>query len=117
MKVRQARTAVERRVRRELRTVRAMIGLHCRDRHGCGSGLCDRCGALWEYARQRVERCPFRDDKPTCLRCTVHCFRPEMREAIRAAMRYAGPRMPWRHPVLALLHLLEERSGPRSPAR
>ncbi len=94
-----------------------MIGLHCRDRHGCGPGRCDRCGALWEYTRQRVERCPFRDDKPTCLRCTVHCFRPEMREEIRAAMRYAGPRMPWRHPVLALLHLLDERSGQRSPAR
>jgi len=30
-----------------------------------------------------------------------------MRERIRAVMRYAGPRMLWRHPLLALLHLAD----------
>jgi hypothetical protein len=28
-----------------------------------------------------------------------------MREQVRAVMRYAGPRMLWRHPILALEHL------------
>jgi hypothetical protein len=28
-----------------------------------------------------------------------------MRETVRAVMRYAGPRMIWRHPVLALAHV------------
>jgi hypothetical protein len=41
----------------------------------------------------------------TCAKCPVHCYRPELRERIRAVMRYAGPRMLFRHPRLAILHL------------
>lgn len=104
--------SAERRVRRELKTVRAMIGLHCRGLHGAGRDLCAECESLWEYARQRVERCPFRPEKPTCLNCPVHCYKPEMRERIRAVMRYAGPRMMWRHPVLTLFHLIDGRKTP-----
>jgi predicted amidophosphoribosyltransferase len=97
-------TTAERRTRLELKTVRVMIGLYCRDRHDGGRELCDDCRALWEYAQQRVGRCPFRADKPTCVNCTVHCFKPAMREQIRVVMRYAGPRMVWRHPILSLFH-------------
>jgi hypothetical protein len=34
-----------------------------------------------------------------------------MRARIRAVMRYAGPRMLFRHPVLAFFHLLDRRRG------
>lgn len=103
-----------RRIRRELATVRAMILLHCRHRHGPerparGGSLCAACDELWDYARERVERCRFGDGKPTCAACPVHCFKPSMRESIRAVMRYSGPRMLWRHPLLALLHLADGR--------
>jgi hypothetical protein len=30
-----------------------------------------------------------------------------MRERVRVAMRYAGPRMLFRHPIMALLHLID----------
>ncbi len=30
----------------------------------------------------------------------------DMRVRVRAVMRYAGPRMLWRHPALAIRHLL-----------
>jgi hypothetical protein len=106
-------TPTERRTRRELRTVRVMLDLHCRARHGGGRELCADCRALWEYAQQRIDRCRFRPDKPTCRDCPVHCFKPAMREEIRRAMRYAGPRMLWRHPILALFHLLDGRRTPR----
>ena len=43
----------------------------------------------------------FGDDKPTCANCKVHCYSEAMRERVRDVMRYAGPRMLWRHPVLA----------------
>ncbi|NMC70154.1 MAG: nitrous oxide-stimulated promoter family protein [Myxococcales bacterium] len=93
-----------------MRTVRVMIEMYCRAHHGAvPGGLCPECAELWEYSRQRVERCPFGRDKPTCLRCTVHCFRAEARDRIRAVMRYAGPRMSVRHPILSLLHLLDGR--------
>jgi len=107
-----------RRIRREMKTVRLMIGMYCRDRHGGGRDLCGECGSLWSYAEQRVGRCPFLDEKPTCVNCPVHCYSPAMRERIRLVMRHAGPRMAWRHPVLSLFHFLDgRRKGPSKSAR
>ena len=34
-----------------------------------------------------------------------------MRDRIRAVMRYADPRMLFRHPILAVLHLLDGLRG------
>ena len=45
------------------------------------------------YARLRLEKCRYGADKPTCAKCTTHCYRPAMRERVRAVMRYSGPRM------------------------
>ncbi len=95
------------RLRRERRTVAAMVALACRDLHGGRDGLCPGCAELLDYAARRIERCPFGDGKPACAACPVHCYRPEPRERMRTIMRYAGPRMPWRHPLLALAHLLD----------
>jgi hypothetical protein len=96
-----------------------MIELYCRDRHRPARPPCDECETLWRYVEERLARCPLATDKPTCLRCTVHCFQPAMRERIRAVMRHAGPRMTWRHPLLALRHLLDGRRKPaaRRPGR
>jgi predicted amidophosphoribosyltransferase len=98
-----------RRLRRELKTVRTMIGIYCRGHHAPDAPLCPDCSALWHYSRERVHRCPFGEAKSTCAKCTVHCYKPEMRERIREVMRYAGPRMPARHPVLTLYHFLDGR--------
>jgi len=86
-----------------------MIGIYCRDQHGNSHGLCPECEALEGYARQRLHACPFQEGKTTCARCPVHCYRPGMRERIRAVMRYAGPRMIYRYPVLTLFHLADGR--------
>ena len=108
------------RLRRERRTVDAMIAITCRDLHGRRRrDLCPDCAELADYARLRLERCPFGTTKPTCGNCKVHCYRPEMRERIQQVMRHAGPRMVLRHPALALLHLLvdERRPAPAKPPR
>jgi hypothetical protein len=84
-----------------------MIAMRCREVHG--GGACRECEDLGAYVRLRVDRCPFGPAKATCARCTVHCYRPDMRERIRAVMRFAGPRMAWRHPILSLLHLFDGR--------
>jgi len=97
------------RLARELATVRAMVAIRCRDRHGCGGDLCSECEELMDYATRRLDRCVFGDDKPTCANCTVHCYNAEMRERVRTVMRYAGPRMMWRHPLLALAHVVDGR--------
>ena len=104
--------------RRERDPIGAMIGIYCHDRHRRRRGLCPECGALFDYAERRLERCLFGDDKPTCARCPVHCYQPAMRERIREVMRYAGPRMTWRHPILALRHFLHGRGeAPPHPRR
>lgn len=94
------------RMTREARTIEAMIRIYCRGQHGTRAGLCPECTSLQEYAGLRLEKCPYQEEKTTCAKCPVHCYKQTMREQIRAVMRYAGPRMLWRHPVLALLHLL-----------
>jgi hypothetical protein len=101
------------RLERELRTVGAMLRISCRDRHGQAErgaqGLCTNCDALLDYARKRLAACPFGADKPTCVQCVIHCYGPMQREAMREVMRYAGPRMIWRHPLLAVAHIADGR--------
>jgi hypothetical protein len=96
------------RLRREQRTLDAMIGLYCGANHASEkNSLCDDCRELQGYAHARLRRCPFQEEKPTCANCPIHCYRPEMRERIREVMRFAGPRMLLHHPILALLHLID----------
>jgi hypothetical protein len=91
------------RLARERKLVHAMIAVHCRDEHGSRE-LCDSCRAIADYADQRLAHCPFGAEKPTCAKCTVHCYRRDMREVVREVMRRSGPKMLWRHPWLAFLH-------------
>lgn len=100
--------AAGRRLSRERKTLEAMIRLRCRNVHRPErGGLCGECRDLLRYAEGRLAKCPFGEEKPTCARCPVHCYRPEMRERIREVMRYAGPRMIREHPWLALMHMLD----------
>ena len=101
------------RIEREKRTVAAMVRIHCRGRHGTRRGLCPECTALLEYARARLDGCRFGEAKPTCGGCAIHCYGPDMRVRIREVMRYAGPRMMLRHPVMAVRHLVDGRRRPR----
>jgi hypothetical protein len=94
--------------RRELRTIEAMVRMYCRHHHG-GRPLCPDCTELMQYASVRLERCVFGDAKPTCANCVVHCYSDDMREKVRVVMRWAGPRMLWRHPVLGITHLIDGR--------
>jgi hypothetical protein len=107
-----------RRIRREKKTISIMIEMYCRDHHGTAQpSLCGKCGALRAYAMQRIDKCPFCLAKPTCANCPIHCYKPDRREEVRQVMRYAGPRMLKRHPVLALLHIIDGRRQVETPTR
>jgi hypothetical protein len=95
------------RLEREWQTVSAMIHIHCHGTHRTTAGLCGECSGLLEYAALRLQRCVFGGEKPTCANCPVHCYQRNRREQIKAVMRYAGPRMLWRRPGLALRHWLD----------
>ena len=98
---------LERRIQREKKTLAVMAGMYCRDHHGGGAVLCAGCAGLVEYAFRKIEKCPILSDKPPCNECTIHCYRSIMRERVRQVMRYSGPRMVYRHPVLALRHKID----------
>jgi len=97
-----------RRLRRERRTVRIMVGLYCSHHHGT-QALCPDCEELAAYADRRLDLCPYDSEKPSCTNCPIHCYRPEPRERMREVMRFAGPRMLARHPYLAIRHLMDDR--------
>ncbi len=102
-------SAAPRRIEREKHTIGVMIGMYCADHHDRGGDVCARCDELRTYAFARIDKCPFHFAKPTCVNCPIHCYRTDMRERVRSVMRYAGPRMPLRHPWLALMHVLDGR--------
>ena len=94
-----------RRIEWEKRTVRHMIELWCRGKHG-GNNLCEECQSLLDYSLARLEHCRFGEKKTKCHKCAVHCYRPEMRARIREVMRYSGPRMILCHPLEALRYMI-----------
>jgi Nitrous oxide-stimulated promoter len=92
----------------EKKTLIAMISIYCESVHE-GKELCDECSKLREYAIQRIDRCIFGHGKPACKKCTVHCYSAKKREEISTVMRFSGPAMLYKHPVLAILHLIKEK--------
>ena len=97
------------RIEEEKSVVEQMIRLYCRKHEG-NVELCPRCSELLDYARSRLDRCRYGGQKPTCKKCPIHCYRPEMKERVRRVMRWAGPRMVFYHPLVAIGHLLREMS-------
>ena len=99
---------VETRRKKEKEVLEEMIAIYCHGNHGTKKkdGLCPECAKLNEYAQMRTDKCPFMETKTFCSNCKVHCYKPEMRAKIKEVMRYAGPRMMFYHPLLAILHPL-----------
>ena len=96
-------------IAREYRTADVMVRLYCRKKHGSRGDLCEDCAELLAFAAQRLGKCPFHADKMPCSECPVHCYREPYRTRIREVMRFAGPRLLFRHPILAVEHLLLRR--------
>ena len=106
---------------REKRTFELMLRIYCRAHHGTGQQLCADCHQLLQSACIRLTKCPFGSSKPACGKCPHNCHAPTERSKIRTVMTFAGPRMLWRHPLLAMLHLWDSRRcahdvGRKSPS-
>jgi len=97
------------RLKREHATLVCMARIYCADHHEPGeTGLCEQCAKLMRYSARRLAKCPYGQAKPTCANCPIHCYKKKQRAEVRAIMRYAGPRMPLRHPLRALRHSLDK---------
>ena len=95
------------RIDREKEVVGRMIELYCKKRLGMAE-VSEEYKELQMYAYKRLDICKFGNDKPACKRCTIHCYKPEMREKIRTIMRWAGPRMLIYDPIAAIRHLFNK---------
>jgi len=93
---------------REKKTVEMMIRLYCRH-HYDNHFLCSDCIDLHQYAQERIDRCVFGSHKPACSECPVHCYKLDYREKIRKVMKFAGPKMIFSHPILAMTHMVSKR--------
>jgi len=98
------------RLKREHETLICMTRLYCDHHHDDhkGAGLCAECSRLMRYAERRLQKCPYGANKPTCANCPVHCYKPAERQMARDIMRFAGPRMTWRHPFRSVSHLWDK---------
>lgn len=87
--------------------MRIMVERYCAGNHKKTQGVCAECASFLNYASVRLDRCRFGQEKPTCANCPVHCYAGQRREQAKVIMRYAGPRMLWRHPYLSLMHWVD----------
>lgn len=94
---------------REIETVETMIRMFCKAKHK-KQNLCQSCHYLVTYTKIKQEDCPFGESKPVCSQCQVHCYRQKEREEIKEIMRFAGPRMMYRHPIMAIDHIISKKS-------
>jgi hypothetical protein len=91
----------------EKQTIRYMIEIYCMGEHKT-SYLCNDCVDLLNYAMTHLDRCPFDKSKLTCNKCKIHCYDENHREKIKKVMRFSGPRMLYRHPLVAIRHMKKE---------
>jgi len=114
---------IDRKLRKDLRTLALFIELYCRKRHGpvpraavrlrtldvAGVHgrpleLCSDCAKLAAHAFAKRMQCPL-DPKPACKHCPQHCYADQYRRQIREVMRYSGRRLVLSGRLDYLLHL------------
>ncbi len=62
---------------------------------------------LKNYVKYRLSLCPFKENKPFCSNCKIHCYDKFHRELIKKVMRYSGKRIIFIHPLIAIKHIKE----------
>jgi hypothetical protein len=102
------------RLEKEKKTISVMIRIFCDAHHGADRKLlCPECSELLDYAKERLNKCPYGENKGACSKCKIHCYKPGMRKQITEVMRFSGPKMVRKHPLLAIDHLLRLKASGR----
>lgn len=95
---------------KDRKTLEAIGRIYCKAHHddACTpkdeAGLCASCRETIDATLARTVACPY-GHKGNCQDCTLHCQRGEAQARIREIMRYAAPRMTFRHPLMTLNYL------------
>lgn len=92
------------RVEKEKRIIDLMIQIYCLKKHYSSHSLCEECEELLQYAHKRLTFCKFGDEKTTCRKCPIHCYKKEMKLKIKDVMRFSGPRLLIYRPMEFIKH-------------
>ncbi len=90
---------------RDLKVLVKFIGIYCGAMHGADirevielpsclgkpAPLCSECSALVVYGIQKRRLCPL-NPKPSCRRCSIHCYSSRYRRRIKEIMAFSGRR-------------------------
>ena len=97
------------RIEREKKTITLMVDIYCQKKHGNKKGeLCAECKELLEYAHKRLSFCKFGENKSTCSRCPIHCYKKDMKEKVKEVMKFSGPRLIIHNPIELVRHALNK---------
>ncbi|QLQ96400.1 nitrous oxide-stimulated promoter family protein [Providencia alcalifaciens] len=108
---------VGKRISREIVTIEKMIKIYEKS-HPAPDDNPEYYQTLFSYAVKRLEKCRYGEAKPACKQCPIHCYQPKQREQMKIIMRWAGPKMLYSHPILAICHLIDDRKPvPELPPR
>lgn len=93
---------------KDRRTLEAIGSIYCRGNHDAAkrdaAGMCPECREAIEQTLDRASSCPH-GHEGNCQDCKTHCQRGEAQVRIKAIMRYAAPRMAFRHPIMTLEYM------------
>lgn len=92
------------RIEKEKSMIFIMIDVYCKGKHQSKT-LCLECENLHQYALKRLTFCKFGNEKTSCRKCPIHCYKKDMRIQIKNVMKYSGPRLIFYHPVEMIKHL------------
>lgn len=98
------------RIEKEKDTIKLMINIYCNKKHKTkvdSKGLCDECTELLEYANKRLSLCKFGENKSSCSRCPIHCYKKDMRQKVKEVMKFSGPRLIIYNPIELIRHMFK----------
>ncbi|CUP78359.1 hypothetical protein BH721_01855 [Clostridium baratii] len=82
------------RIEKEKEIVKLMIEIYCSKNHKTNDKkLCSECEELLEYAHKRLSYCKFGNEKSSCSKCPIHCYKKDMKIKIKEVMRFSGWRL------------------------
>ena len=62
---------------------------------------------LLEYAHKRLSYCKFGNEKTSCKRCPIHCYKKDMKIKIKQVMRFSGCRLIIYRPYEFIRHIFK----------
>lgn len=104
-------------VSEDKKIISTMISIYCNgnshkanEENKVKDDICPNCKRLQEYAYSKIDKCPKLKSgkKAICGTCKNNCYMQddELSNMMKAVMKYSGPRMILKHPLMTIKHAL-----------